>query len=218
MSEPVNERPLFPTLHRPDGIGVSMWSVSLIRQLVTVFQQYGYRLNQALLEGDLDTEGGEIVTDQGDSVLRESNLAENDGTIPETDRVNDFDFMMLVGGDEIIERGSNANGEWVRYADGTQICRAAWSIDYTFSTTLFMEAQWTYPAPFVVGELPEVWGILNTTGGDWDQSRAIIGHFGVFLGGSDNTQVELRITSAGGDWTSGNDIRNQSAIAVGRWK
>lgn len=29
----------------------------------------------------------------------------------------------------IIERGSNANGNYVRYADGTQICTAAWTMD-----------------------------------------------------------------------------------------
>jgi hypothetical protein len=29
----------------------------------------------------------------------------------------------------IIERGSNANGGYVRYADGTQICTAAWTMD-----------------------------------------------------------------------------------------
>lgn len=167
--EPVNERPIFPALIRADGAGVGTWSVSMIRQLTTVFQQYGYRLNAALLTEDLDTESGEIVTVGGDPVLRDSDLsanggtvaevdeaqtwtatqtftpvqvfsasptatghplrfdelAENGGSIPETDRANtfapvqEFTAMPTVGGDAIVESGSNANGSWVKWADGT---------------------------------------------------------------------------------------------------
>lgn len=48
-TEPVNERPIFPQLLRGDANAVGAWSTSMIRQLTTVFQQYGYRLNLALL-------------------------------------------------------------------------------------------------------------------------------------------------------------------------
>ena len=34
-----------------------------------------------------------------------------------------FTAMPQVGGDPIVESGSNADGEWTRWADGTQICR-----------------------------------------------------------------------------------------------
>lgn len=43
----------------------------------------------------------------------------------------------------VIERGSNANGEYVRFADGTQIC----TIGSTF--TQAAEVVWSYPASFV---------------------------------------------------------------------
>jgi hypothetical protein len=33
-----------------------------------------------------------------------------------------FTAMPQVGGDPIVESGSNADGEWTRWADGTQIC------------------------------------------------------------------------------------------------
>ena len=33
-----------------------------------------------------------------------------------------FTTMPQVGDDPIVESGSNSDGEWVRYADGTQIC------------------------------------------------------------------------------------------------
>lgn len=53
----------------------------------------------------------------------------------------------------IIERGSNANGEYVRYADGTQIC---WrnrtdndAINSAFQGGFISTPQsWTYPVPF----------------------------------------------------------------------
>lgn len=46
----------------------------------------------------------------------------------------------------VIERGSNTNGEYVRFADGTQICHAALRLDYTNASAL--TATWTYPASF----------------------------------------------------------------------
>jgi hypothetical protein len=108
MDEPVNERPMFPSPVRDDSLGFSIWSGDMVRQLTTVFQQYGYRLNQALTESRLDVNSGEIVTVQGDPVLREGDLDVNsrsspyratpwregdldaNGTIPEVDRDNTF--------------------------------------------------------------------------------------------------------------------------------
>ena len=47
----------------------------------------------------------------------------------------------------IIERGSNANGEFVKYADGTLICtRKAISISYT--NAFVIKADLTFPATF----------------------------------------------------------------------
>lgn len=53
----------------------------------------------------------------------------------------------------IIERGSNANGDYVRFADGTQICSRTFT-DVVSVTSLFgtwyygSAAAWTFPAPF----------------------------------------------------------------------
>lgn len=43
----------------------------------------------------------------------------------------------------VIERGANANGEYIRFADGTQIC---WR---TLTGTTGAASSWTYPAAFV---------------------------------------------------------------------
>jgi hypothetical protein len=70
----------------------------------------------------------------------------------------------------IIEKGSNANGEYVRFADGTQIC---WSqaisagAASTGTGSLFVSGTtvWTYPAAFVSGSTPSVSGYANRTSG-----------------------------------------------------
>jgi hypothetical protein len=38
-----------------------------------------------------------------------------------------FASMPQVGGDPIVESGSNADGEWTRWADGTQICTGTYT-------------------------------------------------------------------------------------------
>lgn len=55
----------------------------------------------------------------------------------------------------IIERGSNANGEFVRFADGTQIClHILTPIDITSPSGAFFTSStigWTFPASFAAG-------------------------------------------------------------------
>lgn len=52
----------------------------------------------------------------------------------------------------VIQRGSNSNGEFVRFADGTQICQHALTIgtSLTASGSIFLSDQsaWTFPAVF----------------------------------------------------------------------
>lgn len=45
---PVNERPQIPTGDRRTIRSITLWSDTLIRQLVAIFQNYGYRLNKVL--------------------------------------------------------------------------------------------------------------------------------------------------------------------------
>jgi hypothetical protein len=59
----------------------------------------------------------------------------------------------------VIERGSNANGEYVRFADGTQICSQRLigiAIDNSFGSGGLFRSNtfsWTFPATFVVGSI-----------------------------------------------------------------
>lgn len=44
-------------------------------------------------------------------------------------------------------RGSNSNGEFVRFGDGTQICMIS-SLDLTYFSNVILEGTWTFPASF----------------------------------------------------------------------
>lgn len=105
----------------------------------------------------------------------------------------------------IIERGSNANGEYVRYADGTQICTATLGTSQTCETAagnLWVSASnvtWTFPIAFSAA--PIVSGSVGTVG-RW-------------LGVADptTTSVDIRqyaaVTSA--------VAQNAKVTAIGRW-
>ncbi len=56
------------------------------------------------------------------------------------------------GGDPVVESGSNSDGDWTRWADGTQICGA--SVTLTSSNLAVLDATWNFPAPFSNGMRP----------------------------------------------------------------
>jgi hypothetical protein len=73
----------------------------------------------------------------------------------------------------IFERGSNVNGEYVRFADGTQICwgrvldiavTESFGISGMFRSGLF---SWTFPATFVLGTVngPNLFGRVGNGNG-----------------------------------------------------
>jgi len=47
----------------------------------------------------------------------------------------------------VVERDSNANGEYVKFADGTLICSATLALIFT-SNAAFVNKNWTYPETF----------------------------------------------------------------------
>lgn len=77
-----------------------------------------------------------------------------------------------------MERGSNANGSFLRLADGTQICRVRLAgIPVTQPIGPFLRSEpfaWTFPAPFVAGPAsesgPHVTGSVLGANGLWVHS------------------------------------------------
>ena len=73
----------------------------------------------------------------------------------------DMSWLPVVGsmGSAIIERGDNANGEYIRWADGTQICTRTVTLTFsaTTATGAFYFARfdgYTYPAAFI--DIPQL--------------------------------------------------------------
>lgn len=80
------------------------------------------------------------------------------------------DRLRIVGAmsdGAIIEQGSNANGDWVRLANGTQWC---WSPEITVPATTSLSqdvvATWTLPAIFAVTPVTTV-SFLRSSGGSF---------------------------------------------------
>ncbi len=64
--------------------------------------------------------------------------------------------MPTSGGDPVVESGSNSDGKWTRWADGTQTCSVSGIVSDTLKAGKphAAQASWTYPSGF--SENPEV--------------------------------------------------------------
>lgn len=107
----------------------------------------------------------------------------------------------------IVEIGSNTNGEYVKFANGTQICRFGYIgtlafNDYIYGAYVSGWISWTFPAGFV--SRPNV---IVTPRDD----TALFG----FVAPSGNGGIEnIRL---GQNTASGAFIRSANFVAFGRW-
>lgn len=102
-------------------------------------------------------------------------------------------------GRRVYDSGSNANGGYVRFGNGTQICFSqAIALTNNPTTTIY----WTYPAPFSSG------GICTTLVG-W--GAAVTPYIS---DGGTVTQVGFRAYDHTGAYVSGGHVR---AISIGPW-
>ena len=122
----------------------------------------------------------------------------------------------VVAGGDIVSSGSNSNGSYIQFADGTMECWLLGFVTY-FQNSNFTSGTWTFPVPFVSAPTcfgnRELTGIYN--GGlirGYFPSTTIVG------GGASSAGVQEQSTGItpcifiAGDYVSSN-IR-----AIGRWK
>lgn len=108
---------------------------------------------------------------------------------------------------EIIERGSNANGEYVRFADGTQICTFAATAASEAISVAFMGGfrsavqLWSFPASFIAP--PSVTPTPTT-----------LSAFGAIASSVNNTGCSFAYTAITSQVAA---ARSASLVAVGRW-
>lgn len=115
----------------------------------------------------------------------------------------------------IIERGSNANGEYVKFADGTLMCLG--SIRLQFYSSASMSASWVLPAAHAQGI-----GVTVIMG-QWDyQSPAPLrlnkGALATFRTTSAATTVPIRMWATGQDaFQAGDQTDLLPCQFIGRW-
>lgn len=110
----------------------------------------------------------------------------------------------------VIERGSNANGSYVRFADGTQICTQVLDLDDAANDNV--RADWTFPATFIAD--PMVMSAAPLAGADFENCSPR--DFGLFRHGTGLTTNTVLLTGLG---TLATDaaVRNMQCTAIGRW-
>ena len=122
-------------------------------------------------------------------------------------------YPNLVPTGAIMEAGSNANGQYVKYADGTMICTHAFSVTAetgvanafgtTAGTMYFKDTTWTYPAAFAVRPRVSSGGDGDRTGGFTDVTGSMI----------NTTSATHRV------WRTNTSVaQSVTVIAIGRWK
>ena len=116
----------------------------------------------------------------------------------------------------LIERGNNANGEYVRLADGTQICWHTAPAAYISGSTV--RAAWSFPVAFVGA--PSVFcapSYLSAVGyAEASSDRYLWGSAGAVSASTISTFLDLQRSFGAPAIPSGATI-NIFGLAVGRW-
>tara|TARA_R110002049_G_scaffold117332_2_gene270544 strand:+ start:131294 stop:132373 length:1080 start_codon:yes stop_codon:yes gene_type:complete len=134
-------------------------------------------------------------------------------------RGNALGIVGLSGGDPtgaLFERGSNADGVYTRFADGSQICQHEVTLNFVDGS--ICTGSWTFPAGFSAGSEPQVLGTINA------DSLAITAApvapnevTGMMVGSVTPASAEVQVrTLAGTSFTSGATVVIR-VIAVGFW-
>ncbi len=114
----------------------------------------------------------------------------------------------------LFERSSNANGEYVRLPDGTQICTST-DISVTRVSDDVLSTTWTYPAVFA----STPFGSLSGIGATGDLVNCSFDQIGatVFGRGTSSSVVGFRRNAGAAVFASGAQINSCRVTAIGRW-
>lgn len=119
-----------------------------------------------------------------------------------------FTAMPQVGGDPVVESGSNSDGEWTRWADGTQICSERFGDGFKPPSSTYKRNTWVFPTAFLAS--PQVTGTANESSTEHNTDRFV----NVNLGVASTSQTDIKAYTSG-SLNLGFDIE---ILAIGRWK
>ena len=128
-----------------------------------------------------------------------------------------FTTMPQVGGDPVVESGSNADGEWTRWADGTQICTHVitdTANDFGDGTLINMyrsaEFTWTFSVSFI--SAPVVSSSVSTSAATNGADAFVVASVGRDISSSNASSIQMfRGTNIG-------NVEVCNVQATGRWK
>ena len=150
---------------------------------------------------NLPDEAGKLLSTGNDDpaeVFKQSNIL---GTVSESGGVP-------TGA--IIERGSNSNGEFIKYADGTLICLIVRTLENVNNN--IMSRGGTTPHPFVDANY---FGVLS--GNDSASGMSSGNERGhLFVSNTRSDFCTFRMVNRS-DFFSSTDVLNVSGILIGRW-
>lgn len=131
----------------------------------------------------------------------------------------DASGMVLAGGSPIIESGSNGNGEWIKWADGTQVCAMIKNI------TVDITDKWGYlysSAEIDLGEYPLAFNAsypvvrqMSMAKGEKAHALAAMWYLGDTIFPSNTTPGGIHLYRTSGE--AGVNV-NVHILAIGRWK
>ncbi|MFC3059525.1 hypothetical protein [Paenirhodobacter populi] len=119
----------------------------------------------------------------------------------------------------IIERGSNSNGNYTRWADGTQICTG--TLTLTRNLDISCRGIWTHPASFLAGSNPTLTATpIFTTAVGYADTSVTRGYWGTIgtpnLMGAGSGLVDLYKGNSAPSIPEGATIM-VAITAIGRW-
>lgn len=114
----------------------------------------------------------------------------------------------------LIERASNANGRYVRFADGTQLCSGIATLTYINSGLL--SGTWTFPAAFL--NASELGVTANVSAGTASFATASLDEIGAVLTGTVSaSSAALQLRPHPGVTFGASDETDVLVTAIGRW-
>ena len=125
---------------------------------------------------------------------------------------NSENALGLVSSGALLEFGSNANGDYARFASGVQICWRT-TISPALVNSSNIGATWNFPMPFLVGAVPNI--MVNFASGDLAVRK-------LFNGPS--AAVRSISSCLASVWSQGAFVQSDldgvsfSLVAIGRWK
>ncbi|WP_212525616.1 DUF2793 domain-containing protein [Actibacterium sp. MT2.3-13A] len=114
----------------------------------------------------------------------------------------------------VIERGSNANGDYVRLADGTQICWVSKTTAYISGS--YCAANWTFPAAFAAPPVSQI----TLAGDSWGTdvpSGLSRGDATPVRGNNTATALSAQVWARSGTAFGAADAPKLDCHALGRW-